>query len=97
MTKLTLIAAAALAPIATTNAFAPVSSVVAPTRPAFVSQQPLFAEVEDASEAAFVPLEEDTIDDDVSFEVVESLGKGSAKVSFFLFCEKNVTKDWISF
>jgi hypothetical protein len=81
MTKLSLIAAAALAaPIATT-AFAPISQqrfVVSPA--AFVTQGPLFAEVEDkASEAAFLPAEPGTVDEDAAFAKVESLGKGSAK------------------
>lgn len=90
MTKLSLIATVALAPIATTTAFAPIASNAATqiaTKPAFVasSQGPLFAEVEDnkASEAAFVPMEaaaeESTETTDEIFAKAESLGKGSAK------------------
>lgn len=84
MTKLSLIATVALTPIATT-AFAPIApSTQIATKPTFVVQKPLFAEVEEnkATEAAFVPVEPEAsegADDDV-FAKAESLGKGSAKV-----------------
>lgn len=86
MTKLSLIAAAALVPVAT-NAFSPVSSIITSSKPAFVTQQqPLFAEVEDnkAADSVFLPPEEGTVDEDVSFELAESLGRGSAKVCLFV-------------
>jgi len=80
MTKLTLLAAAALAPIATTafSPIAPVSQIS--SRPAVLERIPLFAEVEDkAAESAFMPPEETAVDTDATFSKVESLGKGSAK------------------
>lgn len=78
MTKLTLIAAIALAPVATT-AFSPIAPLTI-TKPGFAAQQSLFAEVGDkASEAAFLPPTEGTVDEDATFSKVESLGKGSAK------------------
>ena len=80
MTKLALLVAAALAP-ASTNAFAPGASIV-PSKSAFVSQQPLFAEVENkAEESAFVPLETEAVDEDATFAKAESLGRGAAKAS----------------
>lgn len=92
MTKLTLIAAAALAPVATTafSPIAPVSVTQISSKPAAVVgssglSSPLFAEVEDkAAESAFLPPEESAVDEDATFAKVESLGKGSAKVSFWM-------------
>merc|ERR1719384_2144614 len=80
MTRLTLIAAAALAPAATSafSPIAPVTQIV--SKPAFTQATPLFAEVEDkAAESAFIPPEESAVDEDATFAKVESLGKGSAK------------------
>ena len=77
MTRLILIAAA-LAPVAT-NAFSPIAPISKPVT--FVSQQSLFAEVEDkASESVFLPSEETSSDEEDIFAKAESLGKGSAKV-----------------
>jgi hypothetical protein len=79
MAKLSLLAVAALAPVAT-NAFAPVAPItqLSVNNAAF---QPLFAEVEDKSESVFVPPAAEEVDEDAVFAKTESLGRGSAKVS----------------
>lgn len=75
-----LLTVAALAPIASTSAFAP--SIHTPTlvvnKAASIPQQQtvLFAEDGKASEAVFVP---PAAESDDTFDKVESLGKGSAK------------------
>lgn len=76
---LTLIALAAVA--STSNAFAPVSSTFASRQQQSVR---LYEEKKDASEAVFVPppeaSDEESKDEEVPLETVESLGRGAAKV-----------------
>lgn len=84
MTKLNILAAAAL-PLAV-QAFAPVAPThaIIANKPAFVATH-LFAEEDNkASEAVFKELDEDSVDEDVTFSKAESLGRGAAKVRFFM-------------
>lgn len=82
MNKLTLLVVAAAIPVA--SAFAPVapaSAIAVASNPAFVPFA-LFAEGEGkASEAVFLA-DEGEPDEDVSFALAESLGRGAAKVSY---------------
>jgi len=81
MTKLTLLAIAAVVPVA--SAFAPVApatSIAVSNKPAFVPFV-LFAEEEGkASEAVFIA-DEGEVNEDAAFAKAESLGRGAAKVS----------------
>ena len=80
MTKLNILAAVAL-PLAA-QAFAPVASThaIIANKPAFVATH-LFAEEDNkASEAVFQELDEESVDEDVTFSKAESLGRGAAKV-----------------
>lgn len=85
MTKLNIVAVAAL-PLAA-QAFAPVapSHAIIVNKPAFVATH-LFAEEENkASEAVFQGLDEKAVDEDVTFAKAESLGRGSAKVRTYTY------------
>jgi hypothetical protein len=85
MTKLNIVAVAAL-PLAA-QAFAPVapSHAITVNKPAFVATH-LFAEEENkASEAVFQGLDEKSVDEDVTFAKAESLGRGSAKVRTYTY------------
>jgi hypothetical protein len=80
MTKLNILAAVAL-PLAV-QAFAPVAPThaIIANKPAFVETH-LFAEEDNkASEAVFQELDEESVDEDVTFSKAESLGRGAAKV-----------------
>lgn len=81
MTKLSLLAVAAL-PVASAFApIAPANSIAVVEKPVFTPSV-LFAEEEGkASEAIFVAPEEGESDEDVAFVKAESLGRGAAKVS----------------
>jgi hypothetical protein len=80
MTKLSLLAVAAL-PVASAFApIAPANSIAVVEKPVFTPSV-LFAEEEGkASEAVFVAPEEGESDEDVAFVKAESLGRGAAKV-----------------
>jgi hypothetical protein len=81
MTKLNILAVAAL-PLAA-QAFVPVApshAITIANKPAFVATH-LFAEDDNkASEAVFQGLDEESVDEDVTFVKAESLGRGAAKV-----------------
>jgi len=81
MVKLSLLALAALAPVAS-NAFAPSGGMArgVVSNDGFARMdQILFAETDSETESAFVPLEEAPDGVDSTFEKVESFGKGAAK------------------
>jgi hypothetical protein len=76
-------------------AFTPATKSIVPTRATGLTQVYLSDKAkEETAEAVFIPppeaTEDDTEedDDDVPLEVVESLGKGAAKVSFECLCRK---------
>jgi hypothetical protein len=80
------------------QAFAPAASLVKS------SPLTLFAEEAKPTEAAFKPVEDDTPDaadaeetkaEDVSFELAELLGRGSAKVGYrSLFSKSSLIRTW---
>lgn len=81
MTRLSLIAVAALPMASAFAPIAPITSMAVSNKPAFLQPTPLFAEADEkASEAVFVAPEEGTIDEDVAFAKAESLGRGASKV-----------------
>lgn len=88
--KFSLLATVAAASLATTQGFTPIAPARTKSTTGLIVNSslsrgkcnvPLFAEGEDdkATEAVFLAPDETSTDEAVSFEVVESLGKGSAK------------------
>ena len=79
-----IVTLAALAP-ATTSAFSPVAPAVQLTNAKSSAFTRVYAEEELKDGAVFVAAEASDVDADSTFEKVESLGKGSAKVREQLF------------